>query len=271
MAGLTMADRLQGKVALVSGAGSIGPGWGNGKAAAVLYAREGASGFCGDLDLAAAEQTRDLIRGEGGTAEAFRCDVTKADEVAAMAAACHAAFGAIDVLHNNVGILEIGGPVDLTEEAWDRVHDVNLKSMFLTCKHVLPVMEAQGSGAIVNISSVSGLRWTGVPYLSYSTSKAAVNHFTRMVAVQYAPQGIRCNCVLPGLMRTPMVEHALADHYADGDIDKMFQMRGEQVPMGHGGDAWDVAHAALFLASDEAKYITGIELVVDGGLTLKMT
>ena len=252
-----MAERLKGKVALVSGAGSIGPGWGNGKAAAVLYAREGASVFCGDLDLAAAEQTRDLIRGEGGMAEAFRCDVTRADEVAAM--------------HNNVGILELGGPVDMTEEAWDRVHDVNLKSMFLTCKHVLPVMEAQGGGAIVNISSVSGLRWTGVPYLSYSTSKAAVNHFTRMVAVQYAPQGIRCNCVLPGLMRTPMVEHALADHYAGGDIDKVVQMRGAQVPMGHGGDAWDVAHAALFLASDEAKYITGIELVVDGGLTLKMT
>lgn len=141
-----MADRLRGKVALVSGAGSIGPGWGNGKATAVLYAREGASVFCGDRDLAAAEQTRDIIREEGGVAEAFRCDVTQADQVAAMVAGCHEAFGALDVLHNNVGILELGGPVDLSEEAWDTVHAVNLKSMFLTCKHALPIMEAQGGG-----------------------------------------------------------------------------------------------------------------------------
>ena len=179
-----MAERMKGKVALVSGAGSIGPGWGNGKAAAVLYAREGAAVFCGDLNLAAAQLTRDIIREEGGVAEAFCCDVRRADQVAAMVAGCHETFGAIDVLHNNVGILEPGGPVDLTEEAWDRGHDVNLKSMFLTCKHALPIMEARGGGAIVNISSIAALRWTGIRYLPYSTSKAAVNQFTRMVAVQ---------------------------------------------------------------------------------------
>ncbi len=265
-----MSERMKDKVALVSGAGSIGPGWGNGKAVSVLYAREGAKVFCVDVDLAAAEVTRDIIREEGGEAEAVRCDVTKSDQVAAMVDGCRDRFGAIDVLHNNVGILALGGPVELSEADWDRVNDVNMKSMFLTCKYTLPVMEAQGRGAIVNISSVAGIRWTGVPYLAYNTTKAAVNHFTRMVAMQYAPQGIRCNCVLPGLMRTPMVEHGLADHYADGDVDEMFRIRGEQVPMGHGGDAWDVAHAALFLASDEAKYITGVELVVDGGLTLKI-
>ena len=264
-----MADRLKDKIALVSGAGSVGPGWGNGKAAAVLYAREGAKIMCADINLDAATETRDIIRSEGGAAEAIQCDVSQSAPVKAMAESCKDAFGRIDILHNNVGILEIGGPVDLSEEDWDKVNNVNLKSMFLTCKHVLPIMEAQGKGAIVNISSIAGIRWLGVPYLVYNTTKAAVNHFTRMVAMEYAPKGIRANAILPGLMETPMVEQALADFYADGDIDEMFRKRAAQAPMGHGGDAWDVAYAAVYLASDEAKYVTGAELVVDGGLTLK--
>jgi NAD(P)-dependent dehydrogenase (short-subunit alcohol dehydrogenase family) len=264
-----MADRLKDKVALVSGAGSVGPGWGNGKAVAVLYAREGAKVMCADINLAAAEETRDIIRSEGGEAEAIQCDVTQSAPVLAMATACKDAYDRIDILHNNVGILEIGGPVDLSEDDWDKVNNVNLKSMFLTCKHVLPIMEAQGAGAIVNISSIAGIRWLGVPYLAYNTTKAAVLHFTRMVAVEYADRGIRANAILPGLMETPMVEQALAEFYADGDIDEMFKKRGAQTPMGHGGDAWDVAYAAVYLASDEAKYVTGAELVVDGGLTLK--
>ena len=264
-----MGERLKDKVALVSGAGSVGPGWGNGKAAAVLFAREGACVFCADIRGEAAEETRDIIRAEGGAAEAWQCDVSQAAEVEAMVAGCMAQYGRIDVLHNNVGILAVGGPVETSEADWDRVHAVNLKSMFLACKHVLPVMEQQGSGSIVNISSVAGLRHLGVPYVAYNTSKAAVSHFTRMVAAQYAPKGIRCNSVAPGFMRTPMVEKSLADHYADGDIDEMFRLRAAQVPMGRGGDAWDVAYASLYLASDEAKYVTGAEIVVDGGLTVK--
>ena len=264
-----VGERLRDKVALVSGAGSVGPGWGNGKAAAVLFAREGAAVFCVDICGEAAEETRDMVRAEGGIAEAWQCDVSQSAAVEAMVEGCRAHYGRIDVLQNNVGILAVGGPVETSEADWDRVQAVNLKSMFLTCKHVLPVMERQGSGAIVNISSVAALRHLGVPYIAYTSSKAAVSHFTRMVAVQYAAKGIRCNSVAPGFMSTPMVEKALADHYAEGDVEEMFRIRASQVPMGRGGDAWDVAYASLYLASDEAKYVTGSEIVVDGGLTVK--
>ncbi len=264
-----MAGRLDGKVAMVVGAGSSGPGWGNGKAAAVLFAREGAKVFCVDINRAAAEETAGLILAEGGDAQAFQANVAKADEVAALAAACLEAYGRIDVLDNNVGIVELGGPVELSEEGWDRVFDVNIKSMFLTCKHVLPVMAAQGGGAIVNIASIAGIRDLGVPYVSYSTSKGAVVPFTRSVALQYAKQGIRANAILPGLLKTPMIVEPLKDAYAGGDIEQMYAVRDAQCPTGSMGDAWDVAHAALFLLSDEARYITGTELVVDGGLTAR--
>ena len=264
-----MGDRLKGKTAIVTGAGAVGPGWGNGKAAAVLFAREGATVFAVDIDLDAAEETRAIIDREGGVCEAHRGDVSDAGEVAALVERCLDRFGRIDVLHNNVGIVELGGPVDLSEAAWDRVAAVNLKSMFLTCKHVLPVMERQGGGAIVNISSVSGIRWSGVSYISYSTTKGAVLPFTRSVALEYAGRNIRANSVLPGLMNTPMIVEPLADAYGEGDVDRMIEARDAQCPMGHMGDAWDVAYAALFLASDEAKYITGAELVVDGGLSCR--
>ncbi|HUI17333.1 MAG TPA: SDR family oxidoreductase [Alphaproteobacteria bacterium] len=262
-----MAARLKDKVALVTGAGSIGPGWGNGKATAVLFAREGAKVLAADLRLAAALETKRIIEGEGGVCEAVACDVSKAKEVAAMVEACMTAFGRVDVLHNNVGIVEVGGPVETSEESWDRVNDVNLKSIFLTCKHVLPHMERQGKGAIVNIASVSGIRWTGVPYVSYSATKAAVIHLTRVVALQYARAGIRANSILPGLMNTPMVHASLVGAYG-ANADEMVAKRDAQCPMGRMGDAWDVAYAALFLASDEAKYVTGTELIVDGGLTV---
>ena len=266
-----MAGRLAGKVAMVVGAGSSGPGWGNGKATAVLFAREGARVFCVDINLAAAEETVALIRGEGGAAEACRADVSKAAEVETMVASCLEAFGRIDVLDNNVGILEVGGPVEASEESWDRVLDVNLKSMFLTCKHVLPVMVGQGGGVIVNIASIAGIRDIGVPYISYSTSKGAVIPFTRSIALQYAKQGIRANAILPGLMNTPMIVEPLKDAYAGGDVEEMIRIRDAQCPTGRMGDAWDVAHAALFLASDDAKYITATELVVDGGITAKFS
>ncbi|MBM3598094.1 MAG: SDR family oxidoreductase [Alphaproteobacteria bacterium] len=265
-----LPGRLANKVALVTGAGSIGPGWGNGKAAAVLFAREGAKVLAADINLTAAEETRAIIAGEGGAADATAADVSKSDQVAAMVGRCLDRFGRIDILHNNVGIVATGGPVELSEEEWDRVSAVNIKSMFLTCKHVLPVMERQGGGAIVNIASIAGIRYIGVPYIAYNTTKGAVIPFTKSVALQYAKKNIRCNCILPGLMDTPMVEHGLAAAYAGGDIARMKEIRNAQCPMGRMGDAWDVAHAALFLASDEAKYITGAELVVDGGLTCKV-
>ncbi len=266
-----MGGRLAGKVAMVVGAGSSGPGWGNGKATAVLFAREGAQLFCVDINLAAAEETAGIIRGEGGTAEACRADVARAGEVEAMVARCLEVFGRVDVLDNNVGIVEVGGPVETSEEGWDRVIDVNLKSMFLTCKHVLPVMQRQGGGVIVNIASIAGIRDTGVPYISYSTSKGAVIPFTRSIALQYAKQGIRANAILPGLMNTPMIVEPLKDAYAQGDVEEMIRKRDAQCPTGRMGDAWDVAYAALFLACDESKYITGTQLVVDGGITAKFS
>ncbi|HYB11713.1 MAG TPA: SDR family NAD(P)-dependent oxidoreductase [Alphaproteobacteria bacterium] len=263
-----MGERLKSKVALVTGAGSVGPGWGNGKATAVLFAREGARVFACDINPLAVEETRRVVHEEGGVCEVHVGDVSKAAHVAAMVDACVKVFGRIDVLHNNVGIVEVGGPVETSEASWDRVNEVNLKSMFLTCKHVLPHMERQGSGAIVNIASISGIRWAGVPYVSYAASKAAAIHFTRVIALQYAHKGIRANSILPGLMNTPMIHSSLVDAYGKTG-DDMVAKRDAQCPMGHMGDAWDVAYAALFLASDEAKYVTGTELVVDGGLTVK--
>ena len=265
-----MAGRLAGKVAMVVGAGSSGPGWGNGKAAAVLFAREGAKLFCIDRNLEAAEETAAIIEGEGGTALAHRADVSLKAEVGAAVAACLEAYGGIDLLDNNVGILEVGGPVELEEAAWDRQIAVNLKSMYLTCGAVIPAMLARGGGAIVNISSIAGLRYLGVPYIAYSASKGAVMPFTRAIALQYADRGIRANCVAPGLMDTPMIREPLKDAYGEGGVATMIAERNASCPMGRMGDAWDVVHAALFLLSDEAKYITGTELVVDGGLTAQV-
>ena len=263
-----MGDRLREKVALVSGAGSSGPGWGNGKATAVLFAREGAKVLAADINLDAAVETRQIIEREGGVCAAVSGNVSRADDVARMVEACIAAFGRIDVLHNNVGIAEPGGPVETTEDSWDRVNDANLKSMFLTCRQVLPHMERQGRGAIVNIASVAGIRWLGVPYISYAATKAAVIQFTRVIALQYARSGIRANSILPGMMNTPMVHARQVIAAYGGSPEEMVRRRDRQCPMGRMGDAWDVAYAALFLASDEAKYITGAELVVDGGLTV---
>jgi NAD(P)-dependent dehydrogenase (short-subunit alcohol dehydrogenase family) len=265
--------RLQGKTALVVGAGSIGPGWGNGKATAVTFAREGAQLFCVDRNLQAAEETAGIIASEGGRALAFAADVSRAAEVEAMVKACVDAYGRIDVLDNNVGIAETGGVVEVSEADWDRVFAINLKSAFLAMKHVIPIMQRQGGGSIVNISSIAAIRYTGVSYVTYAASKAAMNQMTRTTAVEFARDHIRVNCILPGLMKTPMVENsaALAASYAKGDVEAMWRARDAQVPMGHMGEAWDVANAALFLASDESKYVTGIELVVDGGLTLKVS
>lgn len=266
-----MGDRLKDRVAIVTGAGSVGPGWGNGKAAAVLFAREGAMVFAVDINGKAAEETKAIIDGEGGRCAVHAADVSQGRQVERMVRECIDAYGRVDVLHNNVGIVEVGGAVDATEESWDRVVSVNLKSQFLTCKHVLPHMVKQGRGAIVNISSIAAIRYTGVPYISYSATKAAILQLTQSIALEYAQKNIRANCILPGLLNTPMIVEPLKMAYGGGDVEKMIRIRDEQCPMKRMGDAWDVAYAALFLASDEAKYITGAQLVVDGGITCKFS
>ncbi len=261
---------LDGRVALVYGAGSCGEGWGNGKASAVAYARAGAQVVCVDIDLAAAEQTAAIIREEGGAALALAANVADAEQVKASVDATMAEFGRIDILHNNVGICRAGGPVDLSEADWDLSMDCNVKSVFLACKYVLPVMQAQRSGVITNISSILSVRISQYDEIAYYASKAAVDHFTRGVAVKYAAEGIRCNVIQPGLMHTPLLyaneEVVVKSH---GSVDQMVADRDAMSPTGKMGSAWDIANAAVFLASDEAAYINGVQLPVDGGLICK--
>lgn len=266
-----MSERLRDKVALVVGAGSIGPGWGNGKATAVVFAREGARVLCADVKDDAAQETVDIITGEGGEAKAIHADVRSHDDIRRMISACLDIYGRIDVLDYNVGYGRVGGVVEMPEEVWDRTIAVNLTGCYLAMKHVIPIMEQQGGGSIVNISSIAGIRYTGVPLCAYDATKAALIQLTRTTAVQYAPKHIRVNAVLPGLMKTPLVEKSVDLSVASGggNVAKMLEERDAQCPMGHMGDAWDVAYACLYLASDEAKYVTGIELIVDGGITLK--
>jgi NAD(P)-dependent dehydrogenase (short-subunit alcohol dehydrogenase family) len=255
--------RLSGKVAIVFGAGSSGPGWSNGKASAVVYAREGARVMAVDLDEEAARETCAAIRDEGGICEIAQADVRQSADIARVVESTIALWGQIDVLHNNVGITEMGDPVDATEESWHRVMDVNATSVFLTCKHVLPHMVRQSRGAIINISSTASVQINSYPYFSYYASKSAVNHMTRALAVRYAPHGIRANAILPGVMNTPLIHRQIAGQFRDAE--EMIRARNAASPMGRMGDAFDVAYAALFLASDEAKYITGVCLPVDGG------
>ena len=256
--------QLKDKVALVFGAGSVGPGWGNGKAAAVAYARAGARVVAIDLTREAAAATGDLIAAEGLQAIAVAADATLLADVQLAVAAALEAYGRVDILHNNVGITSQGGPVETSEEVWDRVMTVNVKSMFLTCKTVLPLFEAQRSGAIVNIGALGGVRWTGYAYCAYAASKGAVNSFTQSVALQYAGLGIRANCILPGVMDTPHIYQQISGFYASRD--EMVAARNKLSPTGRMGDGWDVAHAAVFLASDSARFINGVELMVDGGM-----
>lgn len=260
--------RLQDKKALVFGAGSIGAGIGNGKATAIAFAREGASVVAVDRNLAAAEETAAMIVAEGGRCHAVQADVTQSASVLAAVETCLRREGRIDILQNNVGFAMLGGPVEMDEAVWDQSMDVNLKSLFLTCKHVLPVMERQGGGAIINISSIAGIRWLGTAYISYSAAKAAVNQFTQAIALQYAGKGIRANAIMPGMMDTPTARAALGTTFADEA--ELIAKRNALCPTGKMGDAWDIAWASVFLASDEAKYITGVALPVDGGMTCKV-
>lgn len=265
-----MAGRLQDKVAFVTGCGSVGPGWGNGKAISVLFAREGARVFGIDVSREAALETQKIIQDEGGDCQVAVADVARSEQIGDAVRACVGTFGRIDILVNNVGIARVGGPAELDEETWDEVMRVNLKSVYLTCREVLPIMERQGKGAIVNNASIAAWGWCGVNYGLYGASKGAMISMTRSIAVQYAPKGIRANCVCPGLMNTPLVHKALTTVYGEeGDIDTLIRTRDAQCPMGHMGDAWDTAYAALYLASDEAGYVTGVALNIDGGMSLR--
>jgi NAD(P)-dependent dehydrogenase (short-subunit alcohol dehydrogenase family) len=269
---MAATGRLAGRVAIVTGAGSIGPGWGNGKATAVAYAREGAAVMALDRDEEAAAETRDIIRREGGQCEIAAADVVSSVDVANCVEATLAAFGRINILHNNVGIHSLGGPVELSESEWDRVMTANLKSLFLTCKHVLPHFEKQRSGNIVNVGSIAAYRHMGVPQIAYETSKGAIAAFTRGIAAQYGPLGIRANVVVPGLIDTPLQRMAGDAAYAGAmgtvDLEAMRAARTAAVPLRRFGAAWDVAAASVFLACDESRYITGAELMVDGGASM---
>jgi NAD(P)-dependent dehydrogenase (short-subunit alcohol dehydrogenase family) len=257
-----MGSRLKGKVAIVTGAGCIGPGWGNGRATTVRFVEEGAQVFAVDRDEAPLEDTLEKAPGIA----THLCDVTDSSAVKAMIEACVKRFGRVDILVNNVGGSAAGGPVEMSEEVFDKQVDYNLKSVFLGCKHVLPVMEKQGAGAIVNIASVSGMRWSGSAQVAYAATKAGVIQLSRVVAVQYAAKGIRVNSVVPGQLHTPMVEARLAKQRAGGDVEALLKSRVKRIPLGWAGDGRDTANAALFLASDEARFVTGTEIVVDGGM-----
>jgi len=250
-----MAERLRNKIAIVTGAGSRGPGLGNGKATAILFAREGARVLCVDAVRERAEETAGLIRAERGEAEAFAADVTRAAECRAMVAAAVERWGGLDVLHNNVGIESRATLMETTEEDWDRVMTVDLKSMLLATQAAVPALEARGGGAIVCVSSVAGLR--GYGRTAYAAAKAGVLGFVTSVAVQLGPKAIRVNAIAPGTVWTPMVE----------DLGpEARERRRRAAPLGTEGTGWDVGWGAVYLASDEARWVTGHVLVIDAGL-----
>jgi NAD(P)-dependent dehydrogenase (short-subunit alcohol dehydrogenase family) len=264
--------RLEHKVAIVVGAGQTpGQTVGNGRATAEVFAREGAIVVAVDVNIDAATSTVSEIKKNGGEAVAIQADATNENDISAVFARCVAEWGRIDVLHNNVGVSLAGGDAPLTEidgDAFDRITSINLKSMVLACKHVLPIMRTQGYGSIVTISSAAAIM--DYPYVSYKTSKAGVIALTQHVAITNASYGIRANCILPGLMNTPMaVENRIG--VIGATREEVIARRDAQVPLGHTmGTGWDVANAALFLASDEARFITGVALPVDGGQLLKI-
>lgn len=261
-----MADRLQGKTAIVVGAGQTpGETIGNGRAMSILFAREGAEVMCVDRVAERAEETAAMILAEGGKATAFTANVTSAADCDALIQTGKARLGRIDILVNNVGIGGGDGPAHRVEEAaFDRILSVNLKGMWLTIKAAIPVMREQGGGAIVNISSLAGI--AGGNQVAYEVSKAAVNRLTTSVAQSNAAKGVRCNAIMPGLMDTPMAVAGIAQ--ASGQEQEAVRAaRNARVPLGGKmGNAWDTAYAALFLASDEAGFITGAILPVDGGM-----
>ena len=264
--------RLEGKIAVIIGAGQgPGEGMGNGRATALRFAQEGATVLCVDRDLASAEQTAGMIVTAGGRATAFAADVTVESTLAACIADAVARWGRIDVLHYNVGVSIAGGdapPTEITEEAFDRIHDINLRGLVMAVKHVLPIMRAQSSGVILGISSAAA--WHNYPYVAYKATKAAMIAYLQQIAIQNARYGIRSNIILPGLMDTPMAVDTRA-RATNRSRAEVAAERDAKVPLrGKMGTAWDVANAALFLASDEANFITGVALPVDGGTVINV-
>ena len=260
---------LNGKVIAVVGGGSVAPGWSIGRAACVSYARQGAKVCVIDRDLASAQETVRLVAQEGGSALAYQADMAQDADIAAVFAQLLAEHQRLDVLHYNVGIGKTGGPLETSLDDWDRIHAVNLRSLLSCTQQVLPQMLRQGRGSIIAISSVAGQRYIGYPHLAYSVSKAALIQFMRMLAQQYAAQGIRANTVVPGLIDTPRIASTVAKMFDASDLEAAKQARAGQVPMRRMGSAWEVANACVFLASEASSYITGTELVVDGGITGK--
>ncbi|RBR26308.1 uncharacterized protein FIESC28_00953 [Fusarium coffeatum] len=257
---------LNNKVALVIGLGQTGTeGWGIGAASAVSLARQGALIFGGNRTLASTNKTKQTIEAKGGTCDILATDATDSSSVKALVDACMAKHGRIDILLTSVGQSQPGDPASMTEDVWDAQMDINLKSVYLATHYVLPIMKAQGTGSVICISSIAGLRYIGKPQVAYNTTKAAILQFVKATAVIYADKGVRLNAVVPGLMDTPYTK-SMAERFGR-DYKEMCTVRKGQVPMGRMGDAWDVANAVVFLAADEARYITGQKIVVDGGIT----
>lgn len=263
------SERLKGKIALITGAGSVGPGWGNGRASAIRFAQEGALVYAADIDQ---ERLNETLRLSGEYASKIKTgvvDIMQSSKIEKMVADCINTYGRIDILMNNVGGSAKGGPVEMSEEVWDMQVDYNLKSVFLACKYVLPHMLENGSGAIINMASTSGTRWTGSAQIAYAATKAGVIQFSKVLAVQYAKQNIRVNTIVPGQLHTPMVETRLAGQRAGGDVTALLAQRQARIPLPFMGDGRDTANAAVFLASEEARFITGTEIVIDGGMSAR--
>lgn len=259
-----MSRRLEGKIALVMGAGSIGPGWGNGKATAVLFAREGAKVVAVDRDPIAAAETCRLIREEGGECVEAVADISVAAEVEAVVAKSMDTYGRIDVLHNNVGIVGLGNALKVTEEAWEKSFAVNARGLMLSCQKVIPHMVRQGGGSIINVSTIASVRYLGFSYAAYDASKAAVNALTRSIAVDFGSKGIRANTILIGMVDTPLARGGI--DAAGREIDAVYSSYTKSIPLRRMGTGFETANLALFLASDESSYITAAEIPVDGGL-----
>lgn len=263
-------DRLKDRVALILGAGTSAPGVSIGKASSIAMACAGASVAALDFNLTAAQEVVAEIESLGQHAIAYQADVANFDAMQTAIERVMLDFGRIDILQINAGIGRVGGPAETSLGDWDRIQKVNVESMLIAAKLVAPIMVNQGSGSIIGVSSVAGMRYLGYPHLAYSVTKAAVIHFIKMLAQQYAGDGIRANTIVPGLIDTPRIQKNVAKVFdANADMDNTRRARDRQVPMGRMGTAWEVASVATFLASDDASYITGTEIVVDGGLTGK--